>query len=147
MNKYEVHPLSITVGAIAAALILFACSSSDSESSIIPPQNPTSNTTAVSYYSTDGTGNQNQNGFGFTNTMGTAAADTVITDVSSTEPMYHSRLLVDGTPVYAWYSTNQDPTDYRMSLATGIPVPAGGVITIESSMIMTGAVSIAGYTY
>lgn len=146
MKKCEVHPFSMTVGVIAATLILFACSSSSPDSSTIPPQNPPTNSSVVAYYSDVGTPNGNNTGYGYTNIMGTATAGTVITDVSSTDAMYQARLLVNGTAVYAWNNNSSNVTDYRFALTSGIPVPAGAEITIESSM-GAGAVSIAGYTY
>jgi hypothetical protein len=54
MKTCQVHPLSITIGAIAAALLLFACSSGGSGGSKVPSPGPYQSPAAsslVTFYS------------------------------------------------------------------------------------------------
>ena len=138
MNKIEIHPLSAIIGAALALLLLFACSSSGKNS--VPPVIPPIVTTQVTFYSDAfalGAGGP-WNGFNpvFVFSMGTTAAPTVITDVSYAGG--HSRLLVNGAPVYGM--------SQGMTVIThGILVPAGAVLTVETQQNAT-VYSLAGYT-
>ena len=159
MKTYEVHPFSVTVGALVAALLLFACSSSGSGSSVAPNnpgQDPAATTTPVTFYSDapvplDG----GVEVFVF----GAVAADTVITDISYQATASFSerdRILVDGVPVFGWgfggvresnvmdgaYGYGVAP---RISLRHGILVPAGSTLTVET-LGENNFIALAGYT-
>ena len=157
MKTYEVHPFSVTVGALVAALLLFACSSSGSGSSSGPSnpgQNPAAATTPVTFYSDapvplDG----GVEVFVF----GAVATDTVITDISYQATASFSerdRILVDGVPVFGWgfggtRESFQNEWGYgvapRISLRHGILIPAGSTLTVET-LGENNFIALAGYT-
>ena len=158
MKTYEVQPFSVTVGALVAALLLFACSSSGSGSSsgpTNPGQNPVVTTTPVTFYSDAPVPLDGLNGEVFA--FGVVAADTVITDISFQEADRNStgdRILVDGVPVFGWgYGGAREsfsgPFGYavapRMSLQHGILIPAGSTLTVETTS-GNGFIALAGYT-
>lgn len=161
MKKVEIHPLSASVGAAAALLLLFACSSSG-KTSVPPVSAPAPNVTSqVTFYADTSVavagGPWNGNTSAFAYTLGTTSAATVITDVSWTATTYSNRLLVNGVPVYAWGFGGAQTggganglygfaTPSRFSLAQGIRVPAGAVLTIETDNASSRAYSLAGYT-
>ena len=169
MNKIEIHPLSATIGAALAFLLLFACSSSGKNS--VPPVIAPIVTTQVTFYSdtpVPGAGGA-WSGFNPVNvfSIGTMAAPTVITDVSWTNlgGLPSARLLVNGSPVYAWGWDHHAPRSdgaaavaSRFSLTHGILVPKDAVLTVETLQVIpifmpprgaqggaTGAYSITGY--
>ena len=160
MKTYEVQPFSVTVGALVAALLLFACSSSGSGSSsgpTNPGQNPVVTTTPVTFYSDAPVPLDGLNGEVFA--FGVVAADTVITDISFREANRFStgdRILVDGVPVFGWgfggVDVNNGPQGTstfavapRMSLQHGILIPAGSTLTVETTS-GNGFIALAGYT-
>lgn len=153
MMKIEIHPLSVTVGIVAAVLLLFACSSS-SGAAIPPVQSAPGVSTQVTFYTDTFTQNPGPWG-GFTYQLGTASAVTVITDVSWAGTSRDARLLVNGAPVYAWGFGGENTTfgasaygyssPSNLTLANGIRVPAGAVLTVEASGAPR-AFSLAGYT-
>ena len=152
--KIEIHPLSATLGAFAAALLLFACSSSSGAGSP-PVQTAPTVSTQVTFYSETATPTGTSLPSAFA--LGTTAAPTVITDVSWSGNSARARLLVNGAPVYCWgfggeYVTSGGSAGAiffavapRFTLAHGIKVPANAVLTVETSGSL-GAVSLAGYT-
>ena len=164
MKTYEVQPFSVTVGALVAALLLFACSSSGSGSSsgpTNPGQNPVVTTTPVTFYSDAPVRQPDPNlnvicefhEFIF----GVVAADTVITDISfeqayDTGDATRDRILVDGVPVFGWgigglssSSSNGFSVAPRMSLQHGILIPAGSTLTVETTS-GNAFIALAGYT-
>lgn len=154
MNRIEIHPLSVTVGAVVAALLLFACSSRSSGSPIMPTPVPTpAVSTQVTFYG-DTVANNPNSAFPFTWTLGTTSAATVITDVSWLDTSSRARLLVNGVVVYGWgFGGSRFGTSYgyatpsRFSLANGIRVPANATLAIEGvENSSTQAWSLAGYT-
>ena len=158
MKTYEVQPFSVTVGALVAALLLFACSSSGSGSSsgpTNPGQNPVVTTTPVTFYSDAPVPLDGLNGEVFA--FGVVAADTVITDISFEEANRSStgdRILVDGVPVFGWgFGGARESFSWtggygvapRMSLQHGILIPAGSTLTVETTG-NNGFIALAGYT-
>jgi len=151
MKKIEIHPMSVTVGAAVAVLLLFACSSGSGGRSTFPPLQPTpSVSTQVTFYADASTPIGVPWGSAYA--MGTTAAPTVITDISWAGNSREARLLVNGSPVYAWGfggEVNSSGVGYsspsNLTLANGIRVPAGAVLTVEASGLPR-AVSLAGYT-
>ena len=158
MKTYEVQPFSVTVGALVAALLLFACSSSGSGSSsgpTNPGQNPVATTTPVTFYSDAPVPLDGLNGEVFA--FGVVAADTVITDISFEEANRSStgdRILVDGVPVFGWgFGGTRESFNWtggygvapRMSLRHGILIPAGSTLTVETTS-GNDFIALAGYT-
>lgn len=142
MKAIQVHPLSATIGAFTAALLLFACSSSGSGASNSPGNpTPTPSTpgTPVSFYRdlTTATPSGSSN-LPVTFQFGVMASETVITDISFSEStsVPASRLLVDGVPVYAWgyggVNSVAGAVAPRFSLTHGILIPAGANVTVEA---------------
>lgn len=158
MKTYEVHPFSVTVGALVAALLLFACSSSGSGSSNAPNnpgQDPVATTTPVTFYSDTSVP---LDGGVEVFVFGAVVADTVITDISyqNTAPFSErDRILVDGVPVFGWgfggvrEAFGQPGTGYgvapRISLRHGILIPAGSTLTVET-LGENNFIALAGYT-
>ena len=162
MKTYQVHPFSVTVGALAAALLLFACSSSGAGSSSPsnnPNQTPATTTTPVTFYSRTPVP---LDGGVEVFLFGAVAEDTVITDISfeTVNPSStRDRILVDGVPVYGWgfggVRSGQlafGSTDGlavavapRISLTHGILIPAGSTLTVET-LGENGFIALAGYT-
>ena len=149
MKAYQVHPLSVTIGAIVAALLLFACSSG-SGSGVAPSPNPNQSpapSSLVSFYSATGipTGGPNGSVYDF----GTVNAQTVITDFHWSSAN-DSRLLVNGVTVFGWGEGGQSSQGgyayaARFSLAHGIVIPAGASLAVEAFNPGSGFVSLAGY--
>ena len=151
MKTYQVHPLSITIGAIAAALLLFACSSGSGGSSVPSPgpyQSPAASS-LVTFYSESPTLTAVGNTFF---DLGIIGSQVVITDISWERGS--GKLLVNGAPVYGWgfggsqFSSSTDrsygyASPPRFSLAHGIRIPAGASLAVEGNL--GGYVSLAGY--
>jgi hypothetical protein len=149
MKTYQVHPLSITIGAIAAALLLFACSSGSGGSSVPSPgpyQSPAASS-LVSFYSDSPAFSAVGNSFF---DLGTVTSQVVITDFSW-EGGREGKLLVNGAPVYGWgFGGRETSTGVygfaspsRFSLAHGIRIPSGASLAIEGTL--GSYVSLAGY--
>jgi hypothetical protein len=152
MKTCQVHPLSITIGAISAALLLFACSSGGGGNSAPSPgpyQSPAASS-LVSFYSDSpaflAVGNSLFD-------LGTMGSQVVITDFSW-ESGREGKLLVNGAPVYGWgfggrESSTQNGSAYgyatppRFSLAHGIRIPAGASLAVEGTL--GSYISLAGY--
>lgn len=149
MKTYQVHPLSITIGAIAAALLLFACSSGSGGSSVPSPgpyQSPAASS-LVSFYSDSPAFSAVGNSFF---DLGTVTSQVVITDFSW-EGGREGKLLVNGAPVYGWGFGGRETSagaygfasPSRFSLAHGIRIPSGASLAIEGTL--GSYVSLAGY--
>jgi hypothetical protein len=155
MKTLEIHPLSVTVGAVAALVLLFACSSRSGASPSTPPVPVPAVTTQVTFYSDIGSFSASNPWAGsvYSYNLGSTVASTVITDIAWTDSSVRSRLLVNGVPVYAWGfgGASGSPTGFAspswLSLAHGIRVPAGASMVIETMAGGTPpAWSLAGYT-
>jgi hypothetical protein len=160
MKKVEIHPLSVTIGAVVAFFLLFACSSSGSSSALVPTV-PSNVTTQVTFHADTYTGLPQFGTYNASFTLGSTVATTVITDFSWTGDLEAARLLVNGTPVYSWgFGGNIAQTfsggaayafaiPSRFSLSNGIKVPTGAALTVELASyrgVPVNTVSLAGYT-
>ena len=152
MKTCQVHPLSITIGAIAAALLLFACSSGSGSGSAPSPgpyQAPAASS-LVSFYSDTPINGPAGNVFD----LGAVSTQTVITDFHW-ESSSVGRLLVNGVTVFGWgFGGSRDNGQYayatpeRFSLTHGIVIPAGASIAVETgsnSSSTASWISLAGY--